>query len=139
MNLFDLTGKNAMIVGGAGGLGKLVAQAFAEAGAQVAIASRTEEKLKAACEELKAATGKGKVTIKWSNKAYADGYVIYRSIAKTKGFKKVITTSSSKSSFVNKKGLKAGKRYYYKVRGYVEINGKKVYTKYSSTVSAVVK
>ena len=24
MNLFDLTGKNAMIVGGAGGLGKLV-------------------------------------------------------------------------------------------------------------------
>ena len=88
---------------------------------------------------VKAATGKGKVTIKWSNKAYADGYVIYRSIAKTKGFKKVITTSSSKSSFVNKKGLKAGKRYYYKVRGYVEINGKKVYTKYSSTVSAVVK
>ena len=58
MNLFDLTGKNAMIVGGAGGLGKLVAQAFAEAGAQVAIASRTEEKLKAACEELKELTGK---------------------------------------------------------------------------------
>ena len=58
MNLFDLTGKNAMIVGGAGGLGKLVAQAFAEAGANVAIASRTEEKLKAACEELKGLTGK---------------------------------------------------------------------------------
>ena len=56
--LFDLTGKNAMIVGGAGGLGKLVAQAFAEAGAKVAIASRTEEKLKAACEELAAKTGK---------------------------------------------------------------------------------
>ena len=58
MNLFDLTGKNAMIIGGAGGLGKLVAKAFAEAGANVAIASRTEEKLKAACDELKAATGK---------------------------------------------------------------------------------
>ena len=57
-NLFDLTGKNAMIVGGAGGLGKLVAQAFAEAGAGVCIASRTEEKLKAACEELKGLTGK---------------------------------------------------------------------------------
>lgn len=58
MKLFDLTGKNAMIIGGAGGLGKLVAKAFAEAGANVAIASRTEEKLKAACEELKAQTGK---------------------------------------------------------------------------------
>ncbi|MGN1001525.1 MAG: SDR family NAD(P)-dependent oxidoreductase [Oscillospiraceae bacterium] len=56
--LFDLTGKNAIIVGGAGGLGKLVAQAFAEAGANVAIASRTESKLQAACEELKAITGK---------------------------------------------------------------------------------
>lgn len=88
---------------------------------------------------VRAVAGKGKVTIRWSNKAYADGYVIYRSTAKTNGFKKVITTSSSKSSFVNKKGIKTGKRYYYKVRGYVEINGKKVYTKYSSTVSAVVK
>ena len=57
-NLFDLTGKNAIVVGGAGGLGKLVAQAFAEAGAGVCIASRTEEKLKAACEDLKALTGK---------------------------------------------------------------------------------
>lgn len=56
--LFDLTGKNAIIIGGAGGLGKLVAQAFAEAGANVAIASRTESKLQAACEELKALTGK---------------------------------------------------------------------------------
>ena len=56
--LFDLTGKNAMVVGGAGGLGKLVAEAFAVAGAKVCIASRTEEKLKAACEELAAKTGK---------------------------------------------------------------------------------
>lgn len=56
--LFDLSGKNAMIVGGAGGLGKLVAQAYAEAGANVCIASRTEEKLKAACDELKGLTGK---------------------------------------------------------------------------------
>ena len=57
-NLFDLTGKNAVIIGGAGGLGQLVAKAYAEAGANVAIASRTEEKLKKACEELKAETGK---------------------------------------------------------------------------------
>ena len=59
---------------------------------------------------VKAATGKGKVTIKWSNKAYADGYVIYKSTSKTKGFKKISTVSSSKSKIVNKKGLKSGKR-----------------------------
>ena len=57
MNFFDLTDKNAMIIGGAGGLGQLVAREFALAGAKVAISSRTEEKLKAACEELKAETG----------------------------------------------------------------------------------
>ena len=58
MNFFDLSGKNAIIFGGAGGLGKLVAEEFANAGANVAIASRGEEKLVAACAELKAATGK---------------------------------------------------------------------------------
>lgn len=57
-NLFDLSGKNAVIFGGAGGLGKLIAKAYVEAGADVAIASRSEEKLKAACDELKAETGK---------------------------------------------------------------------------------
>jgi gluconate 5-dehydrogenase len=58
MNFFDLTGKNAFIFGGGGGLGKLIAQEFANAGANVAIASRGEEKLIKACEELKEATGK---------------------------------------------------------------------------------
>ena len=29
-NLFDLSGRNAMIFGGAGGLGKLIAKAYAE-------------------------------------------------------------------------------------------------------------
>lgn len=57
-NYFDLSGKTAIIFGGAGGLGKLVARAYAEAGADVAIASRNEENLKAACEELKGQTGK---------------------------------------------------------------------------------
>ena len=85
------------------------------------------------------ASKNGSITIKWSDKTYADGYVIYKSTSKTKGFKKISTVSSSKSKIVNKKGLKSGKRYYYKVRGYAEINGKKVYTKYSSTVSAVAK
>ena len=55
---FDLTGKNAIVFGGAGGLGKLIAQAYAEAGANVAISSRKEENLKAAVAEIKAATGK---------------------------------------------------------------------------------
>ena len=55
--LFDLSGKNAIIFGGAGGLGQLVAEAFAQCGAKVAIASRGEEKLRNACAELQKRDG----------------------------------------------------------------------------------
>lgn len=40
--LFDLTGKNAVVTGGSRGLGKNIALGLAEAGANVAIVSRTE-------------------------------------------------------------------------------------------------
>jgi gluconate 5-dehydrogenase len=57
MGLFDLTGRNAVVVGGAGGIGQAVAQGLAEAGARVAIASRSEESLKRAVLEIKEAAG----------------------------------------------------------------------------------
>ncbi|MDR0819481.1 MAG: SDR family oxidoreductase [Oscillospiraceae bacterium] len=56
--LFDLTGKGAVVVGGAGGLGQAIAQGLLEAGAKVLISSRKEDALKKAQDELKAATGK---------------------------------------------------------------------------------
>ena len=59
--LFDLTGKTAVVVGGAGGLGQAIAQGLAEAGAKVLISSRKEDSLKKAQEEIKAATGLGRV------------------------------------------------------------------------------
>ncbi|MDR2530524.1 MAG: SDR family oxidoreductase [Oscillospiraceae bacterium] len=58
MQLFDLTGKGAVVVGGAGGLGQAIAQGLLEAGANVLISSRKEDALKTAVAELKTATGK---------------------------------------------------------------------------------
>ncbi len=58
MNLFSLEGKNAVVVGGAGGIGQTIAQGLAEAGANVAIASRREEALIRAAAEIKEACGK---------------------------------------------------------------------------------
>jgi len=57
MNLFDLTGKNAVVVGGAGGIGQALAKGLAQAGAKVLISSRNEDSLKRAQEELKAECG----------------------------------------------------------------------------------
>jgi gluconate 5-dehydrogenase len=57
MDLFNLKGKNAVVVGGAGGIGQAIAQGIAEAGAKVAIASRSEDSLKRAQSEIKAACG----------------------------------------------------------------------------------
>ncbi len=51
-DLFDLTGKVAVVVGGAGGLGKAQALGLAGAGADVAVASRNLDSLKAVAREI---------------------------------------------------------------------------------------
>ena len=50
--MFDLTGKVALVVGGHGGLGKAIALAMADAGADVAVASRNVEALRATVKEI---------------------------------------------------------------------------------------
>jgi gluconate 5-dehydrogenase len=50
--MFDLTGKTAVITGGSIGLGALMARALAEAGANLVIAARKEERCEAICNEL---------------------------------------------------------------------------------------
>ena len=43
--MFDLSGKKAMIFGGAGGFGQAIAEGYAANGCSVCISSRSEEKL----------------------------------------------------------------------------------------------
>jgi NAD(P)-dependent dehydrogenase (short-subunit alcohol dehydrogenase family) len=57
---FSLEGKVAIIIGGAGDLGKAMAETFSGAGASVVISSRKQENLDKAAEEIIAKTG-GKV------------------------------------------------------------------------------
>ncbi|MEQ6335599.1 SDR family oxidoreductase [Sphingobium sp. MK2] len=58
MTLFSLQGKMAIVFGGAGGIGKAIALGLADAGAQVALASRNREALAACAEEIGAVTGR---------------------------------------------------------------------------------
>lgn len=58
LDTFRLDGKIALVTGGARGLGKTMALALAEAGADVALAGRTVSALEETAEELAKATGK---------------------------------------------------------------------------------
>lgn len=55
---FDVSGKNVIVTGGAGGIGRGIAQAFAECGANVAVFNRNEERGLKAVEELSEYPGK---------------------------------------------------------------------------------
>jgi NAD(P)-dependent dehydrogenase (short-subunit alcohol dehydrogenase family) len=57
-NLFDLSGRVALVTGGNKGLGKAMARGFAEAGADVVIAARHEDELKTALDEILTGTGR---------------------------------------------------------------------------------
>ena len=57
-DLFDLTGRRALITGGSRGLGKEMARAFARAGAEVMIASRSLDSCQATASEIAAETGR---------------------------------------------------------------------------------
>jgi NAD(P)-dependent dehydrogenase (short-subunit alcohol dehydrogenase family) len=56
--LFDMTGKVAVITGGSRGIGLAIAHAYAEAGADIVLASRKVEACEAAAAEIAAATGR---------------------------------------------------------------------------------
>src|SRR5688572_7265458 len=56
--LFNLSGKTALITGGSKGLGKAMARGLAEAGADIAISSRHEEELRPALDEILKGTGR---------------------------------------------------------------------------------
>ena len=84
--------------------------------------------------------GKGWIKLRYK-KSYGykvDNYEIFRSAKKKTNFGKeawfVTKTNKTKGFYKNGKSVKKGTRYYYKMRGVREIDGKKVYTKWSNIV-----
>lgn len=75
-------------------------------------------------------------TVSWKKVSGATGYEVYRATSKKGEYKRVKTTTST--SYKNTK-LTKNKTYYYKVRAYRVVSGKKVYSSYSSVQSVKIK
>ena len=89
-------------------------------------------------------TKDGKVLLTWTKlKGYkVDKFEVYRSVKRHSGYgtKAFFTTKDgSRAKYLNTKNLKAGKTYYYKVRGVRTIGGKKYYTQWSNKAWRTVK
>lgn len=73
--LLSLKGRKAVVIGGAGGIGQAIATGLAQAGAEVAIASRNEEKLKEAARIIGEKSG---TAVRWYTVDVADEQSIVR-------------------------------------------------------------
>ncbi len=89
--------------------------------------------------KLKAKKGYINVSFKEASDISLDGYEIYVSGNKGKTYSKKKTIKAGSTLSYKYKGGKKGKVYYFKVRGYKLVDGKKVYTDWSSPVNAKFK
>lgn len=111
------------------------------------IAALDSSKLVARSKLITLENGKKAVRVTWydqnGNEINFDGIEVYRSVKRYKGYglEPFYTTKGDKSEgyYVNTKDLKEGTTYYYKVRGYVTIDGQKYYTDYSDKAWRTIK
>lgn len=87
----------------------------------------------------KTTSSKKKATFKWKKVSGASGYEVYMSTKAKSGYKKVASLSGSGKTKYVKKGLSAGKTYYFKVRTYTKKGNCKSYSSYSTVQRVTVK
>lgn len=83
-------------------------------------------------------TSSKKATIKWKKVSGASGYELYRATSKNGKYTKIATLKNSVTSYTNSK-LTSKKTYYFKLRTYRTVNGKKIYSSYSSIKNIKIK
>lgn len=85
------------------------------------------------------------VTVSWSKVSSAKGYKVYRAASREgedyryTSYKCIKTVSSKNTVKYTDKTVKPGKKYFYKVKAYKVVNGKKKYSKYTKVKTAYVK
>ena len=90
----------------------------------------------------KTKSGKKAIRLTWNTSEYQfDGVEVWRSMKRNSGYgkKPMWIIKAKNTKYYYNTAIKKGKTYYYKLRGYVEINGQKYYTPFSNKVYRTVK
>ena len=124
-----------------GGLTEIDKVLTSEEKAEIEAVTGVSQDIFKAKSKLSKLNGKKAVKVTWNvpGGMKLDGYEVFRSTARYSGFGKTPYFTASKTSYINNKDLVKGKTYYYKVRGFVEINGEKYYTKFSTKAFRIIK
>ena len=78
--------------------------------------------------------------LKWNRSDKTSGYEVYRSTKKGSGYTKLATITKGSTVKLTDKTVKAGKKYYYKVRAYkANEAGVDVYAAYSAVKTVKAK
>ncbi len=80
-----------------------------------------------------------KATINWKKVSGAKGYEIWMATSKKGKYSKIKTVTKGNTVKYTKSSLKKNKTYYFKIRTYRTVDGKKVYSSYSTVKSIKVK
>lgn len=84
-------------------------------------------------------SGKKKLTVEWGKVSKASGYEVYVATSKNGKYTRKKTIKSGKTTTAKINGLKSKKKYYVKVRTYRTVDGKKIYSSFSSKENIKVK
>ena len=98
---FRIEGRHALVTGGAKGLGRVMAHALAEAGANVSVVSRTLTQCEQAAREIAAATGRSAAAFAADVSVSADVERAFRQASETQGPIDILVNSAG----VNVRGL----------------------------------
>jgi NAD(P)-dependent dehydrogenase (short-subunit alcohol dehydrogenase family) len=94
LDLFRLDGKSAIVTGASKGLGKAIATALAQAGAVVAISSRTQGEIDSTAREIEASTGRRIVPVAADVRDEAGGQRLVEAAVKAFGKVDVLVNSA---------------------------------------------
>lgn len=87
-------------------------------------------------KKVKAQASYNKATVSYQQIPGASGYMIYKASKKNGAYKKLAVVKGGKNKSFTDKKVKTGKTYYYKVKAYRNVDGRKVYSKISKPAGA---